>query len=66
MEELNHCPKCRQTSSFLYNSFDEVVSYVHCACKKNKPKLIDGMKPLDYAIKKIDLMIKEGKYDLPQ
>lgn len=62
IEEIYRCNKCRHYESFLYNSFDEVVSYVHCQCKKpKKPDLINGMKPLDYAFHKLDEFMKQEK-----
>lgn len=61
-EALYICPRCRETESFLYNDFDEIVSYVHCQCKKpKKPDLINGMKPLDYAFFQLDEFLKQEK-----
>lgn len=58
-EELSRCPKCRQYESFLFNNFDECVSYVHCACTKKKQERINGKLPLDIALESIALLLKQ-------
>lgn len=66
-EEIYVCPRCKETESYMYNDFDEVVAYVHCPCKKpKKPDLINGMKPMDYAFAQIDKMIEKELIKLKQ
>lgn len=64
MEDLTYCPKCRQLESYLFNSFDECVSYVHCACKKKAkfaPQYTGERKPLDLAFDVLEQFLKEEK-----
>jgi hypothetical protein len=65
-EEISRCPKCRQYESFLFNSFDECVSYTHCACIRSKPKRINGKLPLDIALEAIDRLLKEKRDAIPK
>lgn len=63
-EEIYRCPKCRQSESYLYNSFDECVSYVHCSCKKKakfSPEYTGTKKPLDLAFDVLKQFLKEEK-----
>lgn len=63
MEDLTYCPKCRQLESYLFNRFDECVSYVHCACKKkaNNNVRTGEKKPLDLAFDVLTQLLKEEK-----
>ncbi len=51
--EILVCPKCKTEFDLQYTN-DEVVSQTNCKC--NKTKLINGMKPLDYFIKQIEVL----------
>lgn len=60
-EELTYCSKCKELESFLYNDFEEVVSYVHCKCKKKLKPLTGERKPLDLAFDVLEQFLKEEK-----
>ena len=51
-EEIYICPKCKQIESYAYSSFDEIVAYTHCKCKRHqrlsdKDILAAALKELD-------------------
>jgi hypothetical protein len=56
--EILICPKCKTEFDLQYED-DEVVSQTNCKC--NKTKLINGMKPLDYFIKQIEVLNEKSK-----
>lgn len=59
-EESYRCGKCKQQETYLYNSLDEVVSYLTCDCHKRARK--NNVKPLDAVFKQLDaLMLKPEK-----
>ena len=62
-EESYRCPKCRQYESYMYNDFDEVVSYVNCSCRKIKPTEPGQRKPLDIAFDELLKVISMHKRD---
>jgi hypothetical protein len=53
LEELILCDNCNDYYSLYYDDQDRVTSELSCKCRK-KVKLINGMKPLDWAIKQIE------------
>jgi hypothetical protein len=53
--EIFRCSGCREEKTLYYDKFDTVVSESPCSCNK-KPKRIKGLKPLDYAIKQIEVL----------
>ena len=53
--EIISCPRCGKEIDLNYQD-DQVVSQQHC-CNKVKP--IDGMKPLDHAMKQLDNVFKK-------
>lgn len=60
--ELILCSVCGYEKELYYDDQDSVISEASCRCKR-KVKLINGMKPLDWAIKQIEkdlLKIKRG------
>jgi hypothetical protein len=56
--EILVCSKCRTEFDLQYTN-DEVVSQTNCKCKKTN--LINGMKPLDYFIKQIEVLNEKSK-----
>jgi hypothetical protein len=54
--EILICPKCGEEFDLQYTR-DEVVSQTNCRCRKTK--LINGMKPLDWAIIKLEEVLNE-------
>ena len=56
--EILICPKCKTEFDLQYSN-DEVVSQTNCKC--NKTKLINGMNPLDYFIKQIEVLNEKSK-----
>jgi len=59
-EELIRCEVCREYYSLYYDDKDSVVSELSCKCRK-KVKLINGMKPLDWAILQIEKELLKNK-----
>jgi len=60
--EIIHCNKCKEYFELYYDDQGNVTSELSCRCR-NKIKLINGMKPLDWALKEIKkdlLKIKRG------
>lgn len=55
--EIIICPKCKTEFDLQYVN-DEVVSRSWCNCVV-KQKLTNGLKPLDYAFKKINEVLNE-------
>jgi hypothetical protein len=56
--EIINCPRCGKEKYVYFNSIDEVVNESKCNCKV---KRIKGMKPLDYAFKKISKEVLKWK-----
>jgi len=56
-QDLLFCHVCKQYYEANYSN-EIIVSEEKCGCK-SKPKLINGMKPLDYAIKLIKEVLNE-------
>jgi hypothetical protein len=54
--EILICPNCGAEFDLQYTR-DEVVSQTSCKCRKTK--LINGMKPLDWAIIKLEEVLNE-------
>jgi hypothetical protein len=56
-QDLLFCHICKQYYEVNYSN-EIIVSEEKCGCK-SKPKLINGMKPLDHAIKLIKEVLNE-------
>lgn len=53
--ELIACSLCGYEKELAYDDQDRITSELSCKCRK-KIKLINGMKPLDWAILQIELL----------
>jgi hypothetical protein len=58
--EIILCKHCGAEYELYYNDDDHPVHESKCSCKTS-PKRINGLLPLDHAIKQIDKKIQSGE-----
>jgi len=58
--EIITCSICGYEKELYYDDQDRVTSELSCKCRK-KVKLINGMKPLDWAILQIEKELLKNK-----